>query len=58
MIRRHNEGLVNANMYLNLTNTIVKKNTVGSAHLRYCTLDHFIYNSTVYNSREGFKKKR
>ena len=38
MIRRHNEGMVNANMYLNLTNTIVKKNTVGSAHMRYCTV--------------------
>ena len=42
MVRRHNEGLGNANLYLNLTNSIVKKNTVGSAHLRH---DKKIYNN-------------
>ena len=35
LVRRHNTGLTNSNVYLNMTTSIFKENQVPSAHLRY-----------------------
>ena len=35
MVKRFNIGLTNANKYLNMGNTIFKKNQIPSAHYRY-----------------------
>ena len=50
IVRRYNTGFDNANMYLQLTNTIWKPNQVPSAHCRY-SVEYAVYSIqfTVYS---------